>query len=130
MMGIGMPEIVVILVIGLLVIGPSKLPAVARSLGKGYAEFKKAADEFKEQVKREADLESLKEAGKELEEELKEGNLQEFREITDTVRQEMTNVDHLGRTIFEQPEPPRQRDQEANTDAEPTPEKETERDAG
>jgi sec-independent protein translocase protein TatA len=38
--GIGAPELIVILVIALLVLGPKKLPEVGKSLGKGMREFK------------------------------------------------------------------------------------------
>jgi sec-independent protein translocase protein TatA len=38
--GIGVPELLIVLVIALIVLGPKKLPEVGRSLGHGMREFK------------------------------------------------------------------------------------------
>ena len=50
MFGIGMPEMLLILAIALIVLGPNKLPELARTLGKGYAMFKKATDDLHEVI--------------------------------------------------------------------------------
>jgi Tat protein translocase TatB subunit len=46
MFGIGMQELLIILVIALIVVGPKKLPELAKSLGRGIAELKRTADDF------------------------------------------------------------------------------------
>ncbi len=45
--GIGMPELLIILVIALLVLGPKRLPEMARSLGRGMAEFRRASTDIR-----------------------------------------------------------------------------------
>ncbi len=59
MFGIGMPELLVIFVVALVVLGPKRLPEVARSLGKAMAEFRRQTgdimEEFQQQVRLEED---------------------------------------------------------------------------
>ena len=50
MFGIGMQEIIVILVLALIVIGPKKLPEVAKALGKGYGEFRRAFEDMRSSI--------------------------------------------------------------------------------
>ncbi len=51
MFGIGMQELIIIAIIALLIVGPKKLPDLAKSLGKGFNEFKKATDGVTEDIK-------------------------------------------------------------------------------
>ncbi len=55
MFNMGMTEMLIIGAIALVVIGPKKLPNIARSLGRGLKEFKKASNEFKNTIKDELD---------------------------------------------------------------------------
>jgi len=50
MFGIGMPEFLLILVVALVVLGPKKLPELARSLGRGLAELKKTTGDLKQNI--------------------------------------------------------------------------------
>jgi len=45
--GIGMTELLVVLVVALLVLGPKRLPEIARSLGRGMAEFRRASNDLR-----------------------------------------------------------------------------------
>jgi len=54
MFGIGVPELGLILVIGLVVFGPGKLPEIGRAVGKSLNEFKNASNETPEEKKEES----------------------------------------------------------------------------
>jgi TatA/E family protein of Tat protein translocase len=60
MFGIGLPELIIIMVIALIVIGPSKLPDLAKALGKGMAEFRKATQEIKDSLDLDEDMQEVK----------------------------------------------------------------------
>ncbi len=60
MFGIGLPELIIIMVIALIVIGPSKLPELARALGKGMAEFRKATQEIKDSLDIDEEIQDIK----------------------------------------------------------------------
>lgn len=50
MFGIGMQELIVIFIIALIVVGPKKLPELAKALGRGFAEFKRAANDIRQTI--------------------------------------------------------------------------------
>ena len=62
MFGIGMPELILILVIALMVIGPKKLPDLAKSLGRAMREFKKATNDLKESMELDQEMKDVKTA--------------------------------------------------------------------
>ena len=59
MFGIGMPEMLIILALALIIIGPKKLPDLAKSMGRAMREFKKATSEFKESLDIDSDLSEI-----------------------------------------------------------------------
>lgn len=60
MFGIGMPEMILILAVALIVIGPKKLPDLAKSLGKAMGEFKKATRDLKDSMQIDTELKEVK----------------------------------------------------------------------
>ena len=51
MLNVGTPELLVILIIALLVVGPQRLPELSRQIGRGLREFRKIQDDVKDMVK-------------------------------------------------------------------------------
>ncbi len=72
MFGIGMPEMLLILAVALIVIGPKKLPDLAKSLGRAIGEFKKATSEFKETLAIDNELKDVKKAFDDINDNIKE----------------------------------------------------------
>ena len=88
MFGIGMPEMLVILALALIVIGPKKLPDLAETLGRTMREFKKATSEFKETIQLEGELSEVKETFNDISDGVKDAvdlNLKPEKQKTDKV---------------------------------------------
>jgi len=64
MFGIGFQEMLIILVVVLIFFGPKRLPDLAKSLGKGIAEFKKASEEVRKGIEDAVKEESAEETPK------------------------------------------------------------------
>jgi sec-independent protein translocase protein TatA len=64
MFGIGMPELLVILVIILVIFGAGKLPEIGSALGKGIKGFKKSVSETENEINKAGETKKLPEDGK------------------------------------------------------------------
>jgi Tat protein translocase TatB subunit len=62
MFGIGMPELILIAVVALIVLGPKKLPDLAKSMGRAVREFRKATSELKETLQVDSEFSEVKKA--------------------------------------------------------------------
>jgi Tat protein translocase TatB subunit len=62
MFGIGMPELILIAVVALIVLGPKKLPDLAKSMGRAVREFRKATSELKETFQVDSEISEAKKA--------------------------------------------------------------------
>ncbi|PIE00951.1 MAG: twin-arginine translocase subunit TatB [Acidobacteria bacterium] len=103
MFGIGLPELLVILAVALIVVGPDKLPELAKNLVRILAQLKQGAEELKTELNEAANPEellkdikpNLEEAAQNLQKSLK--NLpqpdldQKIRQLTDQTLQQATD---------------------------------------
>lgn len=74
MFGLGMPEILLILALALIIIGPKKLPDLAKTLGKSMREFKSAAQDFKNSINIETSIADIEPPAEEIQKNIKKAN--------------------------------------------------------
>ena len=86
MFGMGMNEILIVMVIGVIVIGPKQLPHVARALGKMFAQLKRATNDLKEQVSQEVE---------------QHVDLAELSNMKDSLETEVRSLEHQSQTFLE-----------------------------
>ncbi|MBC2705201.1 twin-arginine translocase TatA/TatE family subunit [Desulfobacula sp.] len=94
MFGLGMPEILMILAIALIVIGPKKLPELAKTLGRALGEFKRSAQDFKRSIDVETTVKDIKDIADpetDLKEIIKDANIKD--ETTATSREDSSSQD-------------------------------------
>jgi sec-independent protein translocase protein TatA len=114
MFGIGIPELVIIIIVALLVVGPSKLPDLARSMGKALGEFRRLADDGKETIEQEMAKEPEKE-----EEKQKEAQKEEQKEEQQRVEGEIVPE---GRQVAEGEQRAEQKEEQQKAEGETIPE--------
>jgi Tat protein translocase TatB subunit len=85
MFDIGMPEMIMIFIVALLVVGPKKLPEIAKALGKGLGELKRSFQDVKDTVQEEF-----------------EESTSEIRDaVTDVKKQIQSEVEDSGKAVQE-----------------------------
>ncbi len=83
MFGIGLPEMVIIVVVALIFIGPQQLPEVMRTLGRGLVQLKRATNDIRSTVQDEMN---------QIEKELDTKELRELKDVKDEVQNTIGNV--------------------------------------
>jgi len=66
------PELLMILILGLLLFGPRKLPQIGRTVGKAFSEFRRATTDFKMNLEREVEESGIKEVAQEVDQTVRE----------------------------------------------------------
>ena len=89
MFGIGLPELMLIMVLALLVLGPQRLPEVARMVGRAYAQLRRASDEFQRTIRQ--DLAALE----------RQEDANRNQAVAEEIRQRFADLEGVQTTIKE-----------------------------
>ena len=88
MLGVGFPELVLILVVALIVLGPQRLPEVARMLGRAYGQLRRASEEFQNTIRQ--DLAALE----------RQEDVNRNKAIAQELRERFADVEDVQTTII------------------------------
>lgn len=123
---VGFSELFLLAVLGLLILGPERLPAVARTLGGWVRRGRKMAAEFQRELEREVDLQELKQLKHDIEQPLHEaaqtldeGNSildKSLREADDTAQPQSAHTEHPDTTEHHDPLPSTESSDQAAAD--------------
>jgi sec-independent protein translocase protein TatB len=100
MFDIGFSEIMVIAVVALIVIGPERLPGVARTLGHLFGRMQRYVNDVKADIQREIEFDELKKLRKDMEDSAR-GIEESFAAHTSSVKEELRNIEHLATDTVE-----------------------------
>ena len=89
MFGIGLAELTLILVLGLLVLGPQRLPEVARTVGRLYGQLRRASEEFQRTIRQ--DLDTIE----------RQEDAHKNKAVTDEIRERFAALEGVQTTIKE-----------------------------
>lgn len=89
MFGIGLPELLLIMMLALLVLGPQRLPEAARMIGRAYAQLRRASEEFQRTIRQDiATLERQEDANRN-------------KAVTEELRERFADLEGVQTTIKE-----------------------------
>ena len=128
MFGIGLPEMIVILAVALIVVGPDKLPELARSLAKGVAELKKTVNQVKASLNEEGNVlgdvqGELKKTADDLQSRLLDPDPKTWEETTENGKDTNNDIDLIDLQPLEERPWERDRKKEPESDDPETAEK-------
>ncbi|MCP3943889.1 MAG: hypothetical protein GY710_20750 [Desulfobacteraceae bacterium] len=99
MFGLGMPEILLILAIALIVVGPKKLPDLAKTLGQAMGEFKRSAQDFKRNIDIESTMDEMETPAPDLKKVVKEVNKEKENIVEPGNNPDIIKVDNQNSTL-------------------------------
>lgn len=98
MFNIGFSELILILLVAFVVVGPKDLPKVARALGRGVKSLKRMVNEFKEETGLDEAIDEFQKTSRDLEKTFKEADPRpELKDVKRDVEQAVRETENAAR---------------------------------